>query len=356
MAHMEKKQVSCLSYVLIEDEEKIADAISKLKGHENIAVDCEGVDLSRTGTLTVISVACKEEAFIFDIKKLGTKPFQQGLQEILESNTPNKLMFDCRNDSDALWHQFQVKLNRVLDIQLMEILYRENKGEFDINDVEKRLVQAINRRRGGGVEKEKPIYLHGLKKVIGEHLENEEYSSAKSSGMPDSCLFEQVWDERPLTETLLRYASADVLSLFPLFEKFKSELSKNSMSRLQTASAVYAALKRDKANRSDVDDDDDYDEYEQNAYLPMCVIPQHGSHFAEGSIQCIGCRRKFPFSFFTATQRRKGTPYCPLCKRIKFNIDKEINREKMFEEQEQAEIDSYVDWKPDWMLYENDEF
>ena len=346
MANMEKKQVSCLSYVLIEDEEKIADAISKIRGHENIAVDCEGVDLSRTGTLTVISVACKEEAFIFDIKKLGTKPFQRGLQEILESNTPNKLMFDCRNDSDALWHHFQVKLNGVLDIQLMEILYRENKGEFDINDTEKRLVQAIHRRRGGGVEKEKPICLHGLKKVIGEHLENEEYLSAKSSGMPDSCLFEDVWDKRPLTETLLRYASADVLSLFPLFEKFRSELCKNSMSRLQTASAVYVALKRDKANPSD------YGSYEQNAYLPMCVIPQHGSYFAEGSIECVGCRRKFPISFFTATQRRKGTPYCPLCKRIKFNIDKEINREKMFEEQEEARNDYMA--RVDWMFDENE--
>ena len=230
MANLEKKQVSCLSYVLIEDEEKIADVISKIKSHENIAVDCEGVHLSRTGTLTVVSVACKEQAFIFDIKKLGTKPFQQGLQEVLESDTPKKLMFDCRNDSDALWHQFQVKLNGVLDIQLMEILYRENKGEFDINDVEKRFVQAIDRRRGGGVEKGRPICLHGLKKVIAEHLKNKEYLSAKSSVMHDSCRFKHVWDKRPLTKTLLRYASSDVLSLFPLFEKFKSELSKNSMS------------------------------------------------------------------------------------------------------------------------------
>ena len=89
----------------------------------------KGIDLSRNGSLTVLFIAVKWQTFIFDIKTLGAK-------EILEDDKQNKLMFACRNDFDALWHQFQVKLKGVLDIQLMKILYREREGEFDIGKIE----------------------------------------------------------------------------------------------------------------------------------------------------------------------------------------------------------------------------
>ena len=55
----------------------------------------------------------------------SARPYLQArLQSILESTTQEKLMFDCRGQSDALWHQFQVKLAGVLGLQLLEVLYR----------------------------------------------------------------------------------------------------------------------------------------------------------------------------------------------------------------------------------------
>ena len=93
-----------------------------------LAVDCEGDSLSRKGALTIITVATEEKFYIFDVLKRGHLVFSSGLGEILEDKHCEKLTFDCRQDSDALWHQFKVKLSGVLDFQLLEVIYdrREN--------------------------------------------------------------------------------------------------------------------------------------------------------------------------------------------------------------------------------------
>lgn len=48
--------------------------------------------------------------YLIDVAVLGTLAFSQGLREVLQSETVPKLFFDCRRDSDALFHQFQVRL------------------------------------------------------------------------------------------------------------------------------------------------------------------------------------------------------------------------------------------------------
>lgn len=116
-------------YKVVDRDSVLLEAISEIKqkiAERNtlLAVDCEGDSLSRKGTLTVITVATEEKVYIFDVQKLGQVVFSGGLGEILEDSSREKLMFDCRQDSDALWHQFQVKLKGVLDIQLLEIIYR----------------------------------------------------------------------------------------------------------------------------------------------------------------------------------------------------------------------------------------
>ena len=56
--------------------------------------------------------------FVFDVVMLGTTLFDHGLRALLESTTIVKLFFDCRRDSDALYHQFGVQLHCVLDTQV----------------------------------------------------------------------------------------------------------------------------------------------------------------------------------------------------------------------------------------------
>jgi hypothetical protein len=49
------------------------------------------------------------------IKTLGREVFSssgKSLKSLLESDSVKKISFDCRSDSDALFHQFQVSLSR----------------------------------------------------------------------------------------------------------------------------------------------------------------------------------------------------------------------------------------------------
>ena len=124
------EQIECSSSgesQMVDNELALSDAISELnkytQGNNNLlAVDCEGVSLSRKGELTILSIATKEKVYIFNVFKVGKAIFSGGLKEILEDSTRQKLSFDCRQDSDALWHQFNVKLAGVLDLQLLEVM------------------------------------------------------------------------------------------------------------------------------------------------------------------------------------------------------------------------------------------
>jgi len=64
--------------------------------------------------------------YIVDVHKLQSAAFNTAtadgttLKSILESTGIIKVFFDLRNDSDALYHHFGVRLCGVEDIQLME--------------------------------------------------------------------------------------------------------------------------------------------------------------------------------------------------------------------------------------------
>ena len=124
-----------LDYVLVDNKERMNKCIElineSVRKHPLLALDCEGERLSRKGKLYLISVATRTRAYLIDVKVLKTMPFEKGLRDILEDANVKKLMFDCREDSDALYHQFQVKLDGVLDMQLLEVI-KERTQLIDI--------------------------------------------------------------------------------------------------------------------------------------------------------------------------------------------------------------------------------
>ena len=111
-----------------------------------IAVDCEGVAMSRIGRVTLVQIAVpNERVYLFDVQALGSEAcFERGggggggeekdennatnrsvtLKSVLEDASITKLMFDCRVDSDALYHQHGIALNGVFDIQLADVAAR----------------------------------------------------------------------------------------------------------------------------------------------------------------------------------------------------------------------------------------
>lgn len=115
--------------VLVDSRETLSSALIQLSRFDVLAVDCEGVDMDRTGKLCVLSIAAENMRFVFDVVALGNLMFESGLKSLLESQTVVKLFFDCRRDSDALFHQYQIRLRNVLDCQMLELAFRKQYGQ-----------------------------------------------------------------------------------------------------------------------------------------------------------------------------------------------------------------------------------
>ena len=118
-------------YVFIDEEKTCRDALRNINAWKTIAVDCEGENLGRAGTLSLIQVATPDhKAYIFDVHtpELCKSAMDGGLRKVLESRKILKYMHDCRRDSDALWHLAQTKLHNVLDTQIAHaVLTRSEK-------------------------------------------------------------------------------------------------------------------------------------------------------------------------------------------------------------------------------------
>ncbi|KAK5134115.1 hypothetical protein LTR08_006890 [Meristemomyces frigidus] len=99
-------------------------------------VDCEGVNLGRNGTVTLMPcyVPLANVVYVVDIQELGAGAFTTPgtgthltFKDILEGNTVKKALFDCRCDSDALFFHYNVRLGGVTDVQLMDLATRRNE-------------------------------------------------------------------------------------------------------------------------------------------------------------------------------------------------------------------------------------
>ncbi len=80
--------------------------------------------MGRKGQITLLQIGVKKNIYLFDVLELREKLFEQGMRDILQSQKQLKLFFDCRTDSDALFHQYNVELKNVHDVQVFDILYR----------------------------------------------------------------------------------------------------------------------------------------------------------------------------------------------------------------------------------------
>ncbi|XP_013408812.1 piRNA biogenesis protein EXD1-like [Lingula anatina] len=302
-------------YTLVDTKEGLETALKTLKSVSkegpNLAVDGEGVDYSRRGTLSLLAVATRDHVFLFDMIKLGQLVFDRGLREILEDPTREKLMFDCREDSDILWHNHHVKLDGVLDIQILQVMY-SNRDNSDLS--------PFGQKRCAIAPCEKVFsLLHCLVHYT------DVVTSIKINKSVGSFFFlsTKKWMDRPLPADMIKYACVEVSTLFGLYEKMK--MSNEDMRRLKTASSRYADLKRSLTVRR-------FDEFEKNGYLPLHIIPPKGSvgfsdYQSNKGTECTGCKRRFPREAFTYTQLRKGEQKCRVCRKVKNDNDVESNRE-----------------------------
>lgn len=103
----------------------------------SLYLDLEGNNLGRKGTLSLLQmkVLPTNQIFVIDVYVLEEHAFTtrgkdgKTLRHILESAATTKVLFDVRNDSDALFNHYHIKLAGVIDLQLMELAYRHGENK-----------------------------------------------------------------------------------------------------------------------------------------------------------------------------------------------------------------------------------
>jgi exonuclease 3'-5' domain-containing protein 1 len=189
----------------------------------SIYVDLEGVNLSRHGSISIIQIHIlpTNSTYLVDVNTIRTEAFStvatngHTLKSILESEAIPKAFFDIRNDSDALFDIYHVKVSGICDIQLMELATRS---------FSKKACQRL-----GQMYREGPA--NDCKRR--EWMENKEKS--KRLFAPECGGSYEVFNTRPLPEKVREYCMQDVQLLPRLWLHYHAKMSPQWKKRVESA-------------------------------------------------------------------------------------------------------------------------
>lgn len=179
----------------------------------SLYIDLEGNNLSRHGTLSLMTILVEDQQklYLIDVTTLGARAFDtdgsddRSLRTVLESKDIIKVFFDIRNDSDALFSLYGIRVDGIEDLQLMELASR---------NFSKRCVNGLAKCVEGD-------------STIG-YTEKRNWRNVKNNGRK---LFDPaqggsyaVFDQRPLTQEVLDYCAQDVTLMPHLREIYCKKL------------------------------------------------------------------------------------------------------------------------------------
>lgn len=127
------------STAVVSTVEELKILLSSLSQVDSVYLDFEGKSLSRNGSISLLTIfnPLQPTIWVIDVATLGPAAFttttrnpEHSLKSILEGPRPVKALWDVRNDADALWALFHVKLAKVIDIQLLENASRRGDKTF----------------------------------------------------------------------------------------------------------------------------------------------------------------------------------------------------------------------------------
>ena len=198
----------------------------------SLYIDLEGVNLSRHGTISIIQVYVLplNRTCLIDVHTLRSEVFStpgsrsgRTFKDILESGTVPKVFFDVRRDSDALYAHFQITLNGVHDLQLMELATRPSQKRFTFG-----LARCIELDAGLTVAQRTAWK---AKKELGLNL----FDPTRGGSY-------QVFNERPLREEVKAYCVQDVQFLPLLWARYKAKLTSAWEARVVEATRERVAV------------------------------------------------------------------------------------------------------------------
>jgi len=208
-----------------------------------LAVDIEGVNLCRRGCISIVQLqsSLSRIVWLVDVTVLGAQAFDEvdeegrSLRSIFQRPSLQKWFYDVRNDSDALYNLYGVRLNNVYDLQLLELANRQSRGK--------------NAR-----------FLHGLQKAIEEYLMlDRDWKTVKQQGIalfvPSKGGNYEILEKRPLDPRLVAYCEQDVSVLFDLAKALRRQMGMQGRDwelRVYVASTSRVALAWNPRYRGDV--------------------------------------------------------------------------------------------------------
>jgi len=195
-----------------------------------LACDFEGVNLCREGELCLGQFATPSRVILIDFVALGQDAFTTSWEDItlrwiLTSPCVTKIIFDPRCDSDALFAQFDILMEGVICLQLMNI--------------------AVRRKSGRDV-----TYCPGLVTVLRSNdfldaAERDRIATIKDKGKDLFRNDSGIWKSRPLPQLLLEYSEADAAMLLPLYHHHRPQLNDYWMNLVQKHSDLRVKVCQD---------------------------------------------------------------------------------------------------------------
>ena len=188
----------------------------------SLYLDIEGVALSRHGSISIIQLfhLPQNHVFLIDVFVLQEAAFNTpnkngtSLRSILESALVPKVFFDVRNDADALYAHFNISLQGVHDIQLLEVATRSRAkdrvaglGKCIRSDA--RLSTKVQRDCEAVKERGKALF------------------------RPEDGGSYEVFNIRPMLQDIIEYCAQDVVYLPILWNVYSQKIGKEWLKRVQ---------------------------------------------------------------------------------------------------------------------------
>lgn len=129
---------TCPESTLIGNISELRNFLSILSKSSVLYLDIEGWNLSRHGTVSIITILAhpSNQAQFIDVSALGDLAFSTASEEgktlrsILEDHSICKYIWDVRNDANALWFHYGVSLGGITDLQLLEAASRSDDKTY----------------------------------------------------------------------------------------------------------------------------------------------------------------------------------------------------------------------------------
>ncbi len=198
-----------MDIIWIDTEDLLRSLLKEIRGvsavQPSFYIDAEGFGRAGSPDLLQIHVLPLQKTFIIDVFTLQRAAFDTTfrttlLRTLLESPCITKVLFDLRQDSNAMYSNYQVSIESIVDLQLMEYF---KPG------------RCAN-----------PQYLNGLKVCV-----------QRDSGFPPECIKQwsqektlanstaRAFQKRPLPAHLLQYAAGDVQCMPSLYQVYRQQLT-----------------------------------------------------------------------------------------------------------------------------------